>query len=247
MVRYRIQVRGIVQGVGFRPFVYREALRFALSGFVQNTSSGVTIEIEGEPAACAAFCSALRENAPPLSRIQNIDQTEVPATGERGFFIHSSAGGEKTALISPDIGICEDCKRELFSKGDRRYRYPFINCTNCGPRFSIIEDIPYDRANTSMRAFPQCPACQSEYTNPLDRRFHAQPNACAVCGPELALFVGGVPQKGDAIAHFAELIRTGNIVAVKGLGGFHLSCDATNESAVQLLRARKQRYEKPFA
>ena len=247
MVRYRIQVRGIVQGVGFRPFVYRQAARFGLSGFVQNTGSGVTIEIEGESAACAAFLAALSEEAPPLSRIQNVEQNEIPTTNERGFSICKSESGEKTALISPDIGICEDCKRELLSKEDRRYRYPFINCTNCGPRFSIIQDIPYDRANTSMRAFLQCPDCQSEYDNPLDRRFHAQPNACAVCGPELMLFVGGVPQKGDAIARFAELIRAGKIVAVKGLGGFHLSCDATNESAVQLLRARKQRYEKPFA
>ena len=247
MVRYRIEVRGIVQGVGFRPFVYRQALRFALSGFVQNTASGVAIEIEGESAACAGFIAALSSEAPPLSRIQRIDQTEVPTSGERGFLIRDSAGGEKTALISPDIGICDDCKRELFSQDDRRYRYPFINCTNCGPRFSIIEDIPYDRASTSMRAFTQCPACQSEYENPLDRRFHAQPNACAVCGPELALFIGGKVQECDAITRFAEVIRAGKIVAVKGLGGFHLSCDATNESAVQLLRARKQRYEKPFA
>ena len=247
MVRYRIQVRGIVQGVGFRPFVYRQAARYALSGFVQNTSSGVTIEIEGDDAACAAFLAALREEAPPLSRIQSVDQAEIRPLGGQGFHILASEGGEKTALISPDIGICDDCKRELFSKEDRRYRYPFINCTNCGPRFSIIEDIPYDRANTSMRAFLQCPDCQGEYDNPLDRRFHAQPNACAVCGPELTLFVGNAPQKGDAIAQFATLIRAGGIVAIKGLGGFHLACDAANESAVQLLRARKQRYEKPFA
>ena len=247
MVRIRIQVRGIVQGVGFRPFVYRQAARFGLSGFVQNTGSGVTIEIEGESAACAGFLAALTSEAPPLSRIQSVESSEIPATGERGFAIHTSEGGEKSALVSPDIGICDDCLRELFTESDRRYRYPFINCTNCGPRFSIIEDIPYDRKFTSMRGFRQCSPCQSEYENPLDRRFHAQPNACAVCGPRLTFLVNGMEQAGDPVALFAEAIRAGRIVAVKGIGGFHLACSATNESAVQLLRARKQRYEKPFA
>ncbi len=247
MIRIRIQVRGIVQGVGFRPFVYRQAARFALSGFVQNTGSGVTIEIEGESSACAGFLAALTSEAPPLSRIQSVESSEIPTTGERGFAIRASGGGDKSALISPDIGICDDCLRELFSKDDRRYRYPFINCTNCGPRFSIIEDIPYDRKFTSMRGFTQCSPCQSEYENPLDRRFHAQPNACAVCGPRLAFLVDGVEQAGDPVALFTDSIREGKIVAVKGIGGFHLACDATNESAVRLLRARKQRYEKPFA
>lgn len=247
MVRYQIQVRGIVQGVGFRPFVFRQAARFSLAGFVQNTGSGVTIEIEGDSSACEAFFDALSNEAPPLSRIQQVEKVELLPTGERGFTIRASVGGEKIALVSPDIGICEDCRRELFSEDDRRYRYPFINCTNCGPRFSIIKDVPYDRVNTSMRAFTQCSACQGEYENPLDRRFHAQPNACVVCGPELTLFVSGAAQEGDAIARFADLIRAGSIVAVKGLGGFHLACDAANESAVRLLRARKQRYEKPFA
>jgi len=247
MVRIRIQVRGIVQGVGFRPFVYRQAARFALSGFVQNTGSGVTIEIEGESAACAGFLAALTSEAPPLSRIQSVEPVEIPVTGERGFAIHTSQAGEKSALVSPDIGICDDCLRELFTESDRRYRYPFINCTNCGPRFSIIEDIPYDRKFTSMRGFRQCSPCQSEYENPLDRRFHAQPNACAVCGPKLSFLVDGVELTGDPVALFAEAIRAGRIVAVKGIGGFHLACDATNESAVRMLRARKQRYEKPFA
>ena len=247
MVRIRIQVRGIVQGVGFRPFVYRQAARFALSGFVQNTGSGVTIEIEGESSACEGFLAALTSEAPPLSRIQSVESSEIPTTGERGFVIRASGGGDKSALISPDIGICDDCLRELFSKDDRRYRYPFINCTNCGPRFSIIEDIPYDRKFTSMRGFIQCSPCQSEYENPLDRRFHAQPNACAVCGPRLTFLVNGAEQAGDPVALFADEIRQGNIVAVKGIGGFHLACSATNESAVRLLRARKQRYEKPFA
>ena len=247
MVRIRIQVRGIVQGVGFRPFVYRQAARFGLSGFVQNTGSGVTIEIEGDPAACAGFLAALTSEAPPLSRIQSVESSEIPVTGEQGFAIHTSEGGEKSALVSPDIGICDDCLRELFTESDRRYRYPFINCTNCGPRFSIIEDIPYDRKFTSMRGFRQCAPCQSEYENPLDRRFHAQPNACAVCGPRLSFLVDGVEVAGDPVALFAEAIRGGKVVAVKGIGGFHLACSAANESAVQLLRARKQRYEKPFA
>ena len=247
MVRYQILVRGIVQGVGFRPFVFREAVSRALAGYVLNTGSGVTIEIEGDEAACESFLLALSTSAPPLARVQQIEKTNLPPTGERGFVIRESQSGEKSALISPDIGICEDCRRELFTPTDRRYRYPFINCTNCGPRFSIIERVPYDRANTSMRLFPLCDPCRSEYENPLDRRFHAQPNACAVCGPALSFRVDGKEQNGDAVALFAEHIRAGKIIAVKGIGGFHLACDATNESAVRLLRARKQRYEKPFA
>jgi len=247
MVRYRIQVRGIVQGVGFRPFVFREAVRRALSGFVLNTGSGVTIEIEGEGAACDSFLTALSTIAPPLSRVQQIEKIELPPTGERGFVIRKSKSGEPSALISPDIGICEDCRRELFTPGDRRYRYPFINCTNCGPRFSIIERVPYDRANTSMRIFPQCDPCRSEYEDANDRRFHAQPNACAVCGPRLSFLADGNKREGNPIALFVDYIRAGKIVAVKGIGGYHLACDATNETAVQLLRVRKQRYEKPFA
>ncbi|HWQ99034.1 MAG TPA: carbamoyltransferase HypF [Clostridia bacterium] len=247
MVRYQILVRGIVQGVGFRPFVFREAVSRALAGYVLNTGSGVTIEIEGDEAACESFLLALNTSAPPLSRVQQIEKTSLPPAGERGFVIRESQSGEKSALISPDIGICEDCRRELFTPTDRRYRYPFINCTNCGPRFSIIERVPYDRANTSMRHFPLCEPCRSEYEDPLDRRFHAQPNACAVCGPALSFWADGKEQNGDAVALFAEYILAGKIVAVKGIGGFHLACDATNEAAVQLLRARKQRYEKPFA
>lgn len=247
MTRLRLEISGIVQGVGFRPFVYREAVRRALNGFVQNTGSGVTLEIEGDDDACASFLAALTTQAPPLSRILQIRKTELPPDGISGFFIRASSQQESSALISPDIGICDDCKRELLSADDRRYRYPFINCTNCGPRFSIIEHVPYDRANTSMRAFTQCTLCQSEYENPLDRRFHAQPNACGVCGPRLSFVVDDTVQEGDAIAHFTALIRAGSIVAVKGIGGFHLACDATNETAVRLLRARKQRYEKPFA
>ena len=247
MIRFRAQVQGIVQGVGFRPYLYREAIAHNLSGFVKNTSFGVYLEVEGKPADCEAFFAALETNAPPLSRITSMERTEIPAVGGQGFTIRESSAGEKSALVSPDIGICDDCKRELFSPEDRRYHYPFINCTNCGPRFSIVRDIPYDRANTSMAEFVQCPPCQHEYENPLDRRFHAQPNACAVCGPSLSFLVEGKEQNGDPIERFAACIRAGKIVAVKGIGGVHLACDVTNESAVALLRARKQRYEKPFA
>ena len=247
MVRFIVTFRGIVQGVGFRPFLFREAMAHNLSGFVQNTSFGVVLEIEGSSADCEAFFAALEKNAPPLSRITHLEHKEIPVTGESGFVIRESVGGERNALVSPDIGICEDCKRELFTPSDRRYRYAFINCTNCGPRFSIIRDVPYDRANTSMAGFRQCPPCQHEYENPLDRRFHAQPNACAICGPTLAFLVDGIEQHADSVDLFAACIRAGKIVAVKGIGGFHLACDATNERAVSLLRARKQRYEKPFA
>ena len=247
MNRFAVSFSGIVQGVGFRPFLYREATAHNLSGFVQNTSFGVYLEIEGILADCEAFFAALETNAPPLSRITSLERAEIPAVGGQGFTIRESSRGEKSALVSPDIGICEDCKRELFSPNDRRYRYPFINCTNCGPRFSIVQDVPYDRANTSMAGFIQCPPCQHEYENPLDRRFHAQPNACAVCGPRLSFLVEGTELGGDPIERFADFIRAGKIVAIKGIGGFHLACDATNESAVALLRARKQRYEKPFA
>jgi hydrogenase maturation protein HypF len=247
MHRYALAIRGIVQGVGFRPFLYREAARHHLAGFVQNTSFGVYLEVEGTAASCEAFFVVLETSAPPLSKITSIERNEIPVTGEQGFTIHSSEPGERRALISPDIAICDACKRELFAPADRRYRYAFINCTDCGPRFSIIQDVPYDRANTSMRGFVQCSPCQHEYDDPMHRRFHAQPNACPVCGPELSFLMSGNAQASDPVALFGECIRAGKIVAVKGLGGYHLACDAANETAVTLLRARKQRYEKPFA
>ena len=247
MIRFGVTISGIVQGVGFRPFLYREAVENRLVGFVRNTGDGVYAEIEGQAADCEAFFFALETNAPPLSRITKVLREELPVQGGDSFSILASEAGGKTALVSPDIGICDDCKRELFDPADRRYRYAFINCTNCGPRFTILRDIPYDRLSTSMAKFLQCVPCQREYDDPLNRRFHAQPNACADCGPELRFFIGGVEQRGDPVALFAEAIRAGKIVAVKGLGGYHLACDAGNESAVSLLRARKQRYEKPFA
>ena len=247
MIRFGVTIKGIVQGVGFRPFLYREAVQNRLVGYVRNTGDGVYAEFEGEAVDCEAFFFALETNAPPLSRITNVLREELPVQGGDSFQILASEGGGNTALVSPDIGICDDCKRELFDPRDRRYRYPFINCTNCGPRFTILRDIPYDRSSTSMAGFVQCAPCQREYDDPLNRRFHAQPNACADCGPELTFLVGGLEQPGDPAALFAEAIRAGKIVAVKGLGGYHLACDANNESAVALLRARKQRYEKPFA
>ncbi|HWP22428.1 MAG TPA: carbamoyltransferase HypF, partial [Candidatus Cryosericum sp.] len=247
MNRFGITISGIVQGVGFRPFLYREATERRLSGFVRNTSAGVYAEVEGELSDCEAFFAALETKAPPLSKITAIRREEIPVRGGTAFTILTSESGGKTALISPDIGICDACRRELLDPADRRCRYPFINCTDCGPRFSIIKDIPYDRASTSMAAFTQCAPCQREYDDPLDRRFHAQPNACANCGPRLSFFAGGKPEQGDAIALAVETIRAGGIVAVKGLGGFHLVCDAQNEQATSLLRRRKQRYEKPFA
>ena len=247
MIRYALTIGGIVQGVGFRPFLYREATAHNLAGFVQNTGSGVYLEIEGARADCEAFFAALETNPPPLSQILSIERRACPATGENGFRILASESGERRALISPDIALCDNCRRELFTPADRRYRYAFINCTDCGPRFSIIRDVPYDRVNTSMSGFVQCDPCQGEYDDPTNRRFHAQPNACPVCGPALSFLVDGVAQDGDPVELFQSFIRAGKIVAVKGIGGYHLACDAANEASVSLLRARKQRYEKPFA
>ncbi|MEW6568392.1 MAG: carbamoyltransferase HypF [Chloroflexota bacterium] len=245
-----IHVRGVVQGVGFRPFVYGLATRLALTGWVRNTSSGVDIEVDGAPQALAAFVRALRDQAPPLARIDTVEVRERPADGYAAFEI---VGSEAIPLafqpISPDVAICDDCLRELFDPADRRYRYPFINCTNCGPRFTIICDIPYDRPNTTMAGFAMCPDCAAEYSNPLDRRFHAQPVACPACGPQVWLVEHGgrVAEKGAAITAAREKLKAGQIVAVKGLGGFHLACDASNPEAVAELRRRKLRVEKPFA
>ena len=267
----QVTIRGVVQGVGFRPFVYNLAERFGLSGWVLNNSAGVEIEAEGPREAVEAFVVALRGQAPPLSRIESLEAQEAPCRGYDHFEIrHSERQQGRYQLISPDIATCPDCLRELLDPTDRRYRYPFINCTNCGPRFTIIADIPYDRPSTTMRAFQMCPECQREYDDPRDRRFHAQPNACPACGPELALvegFKSSAPQgsspqlatfhlqpptfvpdpSADVIAQAADLLDRGCILAIKGLGGFHLACDATNAGAVQTLRERKRRPDKPFA
>ncbi len=251
-VGLRIHITGIVQGVGFRPFVYGLARRYGLTGWVRNTSSGVDIEADGPAGALADFAAALRDELPPLARIDRFDAAHRPANDYTAFDIRASQA-EPGAFqpIPPDVAVCADCLRELFDPADRRYRYPFINCTNCGPRFTIIRDIPYDRPLTTMAGFPLCPDCTAEYADPLDRRFHAQPVACPVCGPRLWLErpgeTGELAAGNDAIAMTRALLRDGAIVAVKGLGGFHLAGDATNAAAVAELRRRKLRVGKPFA
>jgi hydrogenase maturation protein HypF len=249
-VRRHIEVSGIVQGVGFRPYVYRLATGRQLRGTIRNTPAGVIIEIQGPPETIQDFVEHLPAEAPPLARITNLAVHDVPCNGDQDFcIVHSHEGEEVRTLISPDVAICPDCLREMFDSNDRRYRYPFINCTNCGPRFTIIRDIPYDRPSTSMAMFPMCPACLAEYENPLDRRFHAQPNACWECGPRVELWdkSGKRIECRDSIVEAVSGLHAGLVVAVKGLGGFHLAAHATNPAAVALLRQRKHRVEKPFA
>jgi hydrogenase maturation protein HypF len=246
----RISVRGVVQGVGFRPFIYQLAQKHNLRGFVCNTSGDVKIEVEGTAKDIELFLKDIRKLAPPVARIEDIKTDEGIPAGYTDFEIRPSlpeAG--KYQLISPDIATCPQCLYEIFDPFDRRYRYPFTNCTNCGPRFTIINDIPYDRPNTTMRSFTMCPECQAEYDDPADRRFHAQPNACPVCGPHLELTdnTGACLSCDDAILETAKALKKGAIAAVKGLGGFLLACDATNEAAVKRLRERKHRPAKPLA
>ncbi|MFG1773573.1 carbamoyltransferase HypF [Nocardia salmonicida] len=264
--RRRVVVRGVVQGVGFRPFVYTTAAELSLSGSVANDSSGVAIEIEGAPADLDEFARRLREHPPPLAVVESVEQTTVALRGGTGFRIADTTrdGGGRT-LASPDVAICADCAAELADPTDRRYRHPFINCTNCGPRFTIIAELPYDRARTSMVDFSMCAHCAAEYTDPTDRRFHAQPIACPDCGPRLGYLgpagpavVAGSSAGTHSAAHptagsdgpldsARNLLREGGILAVKGIGGYHLACDATNERAVATLRGRKRRGDKPFA
>jgi hydrogenase maturation protein HypF len=252
-----IHITGVVQGVGFRPFVYNLATRLGISGWVLNSSAGVEIEAAAPPHALDEFVARLRDEAPPLARIDELHVTPLPESAapplvEGGFTIrHSEAQPGAFQPISPDVAVCEDCLQELFDAQDRRYRYPFINCTNCGPRFTIIQDIPYDRPQTTMAPFPMCPTCRAEYEDPADRRFHAQPNACPVCGPHVWFRAGAEqpPLRGDeaAIEATRRALREGQVVAIRGLGGFHLACDATDDAAVTRLRARKGRVDKPFA
>ena len=250
-VRVRVALRGAVQGVGFRPFIHRLATELSLAGWVNNSPQGVFVEAESPRPALEEFLRRLETEKPPRSFIQSLETTWLDAAGFDRFEIRpSETGGGKTALVLPDIATCPDCLREIFDPRNRRFRYPFTNCTNCGPRFSIIESLPYDRANTAMKHFAMCPACQAEYDDPRNRRFHAQPNACPVCGPRLEFWdaAGKATFGGDeALLAAAAAIRRGKIVAAKGLGGFHLLVDARNESAVRRLRARKHREEKPFA
>ena len=270
MRHVHIHVTGIVQGVGMRPFVYREAMAHGICGWVLNAGDGVHIEAHACAEAVDGFVAALSEHAPAAARVEHVEVVDLAANGwdaanEQGFRIVASQDQTAhTTLISPDIATCDDCLRELFDPADRRYHYPFINCTNCGPRFTIIRSLPYDRAATSMDRFPMCPECAAEYANPLDRRFHAQPDACFDCGPHIMwreasvgdepgeaaapLAVGTTRETSDAIIdRCVELLAVGGIVAIKGLGGFHLSCDASNEQAVAELRRRKRRSNKPLA
>ncbi|HHW75775.1 MAG TPA: carbamoyltransferase HypF, partial [Xanthomonadaceae bacterium] len=248
--RRAIRVRGQVQGVGFRPFVYRLATQRGLSGFVRNDGAGVEIEIQGSPPALDDFLRALRQ-PPTLARIDALRVDELPPDpwDENAFVIAASGGGAVTADITPDSAICAHCLAELFDPRDRRYRYPFINCTDCGPRYTLTAALPYDRPNTSMAGFALCPDCAREYRDPGDRRFHAQPNACPVCGPRLTLrdAEGQPVAVDDVIAATLERLLAGEVLAIKGLGGFHLVCDAQNAVAVARLRQRKQRDAKPFA
>ncbi|HWP95676.1 MAG TPA: carbamoyltransferase HypF [Syntrophomonadaceae bacterium] len=242
---YGIIIKGIVQGVGFRPHVYRLAMEFSLNGWVLNSSSGVFIEVEGEEEKLQGFMEKLQKEPPPLAMIRSFEPRPIPSPGFSEFSIRlSESQDEKTVMISPDIAICTDCKREVRDSTDRRFGYPFTNCTNCGPRFTIIKDVPYDRAKTTMAPFPMCPQCQHEYEDPLHRRFHAQPNACPVCGPWVTMTDHQGVQIPDRPV---DLLKAGRILAVKGLGGFHLAVDARNREAVALLRQRKRRDVKPFA
>ena len=249
-VARRVEINGIVQGVGFRPFVYQLANRYDLKGKVANTSSGVSIHIEGNRQNIESFCRDISEKKPPIAYITEIDLFDESVNAYQEFtIVESREPSMMTTLISPDVSVCDDCRHELFDLNDRRFGYPFINCTNCGPRYTIINDIPYDRPKTSMKHFTMCLICQAEYDDPGNRRFHAQPNACAECGPHIDLY-DNTRQKIETpkpLEKTAELIKQGYIIAIKGLGGFHLAVDAENDDAVARLRRRKHREEKPFA
>jgi hydrogenase maturation protein HypF len=260
--RLKISVKGIVQGVGFRPFVYSLAKSLKLKGFVLNSSNGVTIEIEGDNSSI--FIERLKKEAPPLSHIMSVDVISMSYHGYSDFRIMESKDEGSFTLVSPDVSICNDCFREMLDRNDRRYLYPFINCTNCGPRYTITKSVPYDRPNTTMAVFKMCPECDREYHDPENRRFHAQPNACPVCGPQVDLIVkdetplfnspltkggqkGGINEMHSSIEETIKLLKKGKIVAIKGLGGFHLACDATNKEGVERLRLKKRKSNKPFA
>jgi hydrogenase maturation protein HypF len=246
----RIRIRGIVQGVGFRPWVYRLAIAHGVGGWVRNDASGVTIEAYGPPVALEAFVAALQEAPPPAARVTEFHSERIAGREGAAFdIVASDPVAERRVSIPADLATCPDCLREVMDPGDRRYRYPFTNCTNCGPRFTISTDIPYDRPNTTMAGFRMCAACEAEYRSPANRRFHAQPNACPACGPRVWLAGpdGADLREADPIGAAAAALRRGGIVAIKGLGGFHLACDAVNGAAVRELRARKRRDEKPFA
>ena len=244
-MRHRIAITGVVQGVGFRPFVCNLARAWQLTGSVSNQSAGVTIEAEGDPEKLRHFEAELIARRPPLAWIDELTSLEIPGKGDVAFVILASESAPfESTPVPPDIAPCEDCVRELNDPADRRFAYPFINCTNCGPRFTIIRDLPYDRPSTTMSAFTMCAMCEAEYRDPKNRRFHAQPNACPSCGPEVSM--DGA--RGAAALDLARMrLSSGAILAVKGIGGFHLACDATNDDALGRLRERKNRIEQPFA
>ncbi|MFQ6115604.1 MAG: carbamoyltransferase HypF, partial [bacterium] len=248
--RQKATIKGMVQGIGFRPFIYNLAKKHNLQGYILNTSTGVDIEVEGEAGQIDLFFQAIENNHLPLAHITSIERITLPPISYHEFTIRESiASADKTVLISPDICVCEDCLAEMGDPEDRRYHYPFINCTNCGPRYTIIEDVPYDRPTTSMRVFQMCRDCKREYDDPTNRRFHAQPNACPVCGPRVELFDNqrNLVDTDDPIHQAVDFLKKGYIVAIKGLGGFHLAVDAENNEAVLRLRKRKNREEKPLA
>lgn len=247
--RLKVSIEGIVQGVGFRPFIYRLAKAHSICGWVRNTPAGVLLEAQGEADDVSGFLADIRSKAPPLAVLSAVREEELlPVEEGDGFEILESTGGSSSIQIAPDCDVCPDCLRELFDPGDRRYLYPFINCTNCGPRYTIIEGVPYDRPLTTMAEFPLCPECRAEYEEPANRRFHAQPVACPVCGPRLRLVDGaGREVPGDPLQAAVAMLKQGKILAVKGLGGYHLAVDACSAEAVMELRLRKKRDEKPFA
>ncbi len=251
MTRFHVSVGGAVQGIGFRPFVYRLATGLGLSGWIKNDAEGVEIEVEGAPELLDAFVQRLRREAPPRAAVEKMEITKMPSEGGSSFeILNSETRGAKTARVLPDLAVCHPCLEEIFNPADRRYLYPFTNCTHCGPRYSIIESLPYDRERTTMKKFTMCPDCRREYEDPLNRRFHAQPNACPACGPQVELWDGSgecLARSGDAVAQTVKALTTGLIVAVKGVGGFHLMLDARNDEAVRELRFRKRRPEKPLA
>ncbi|MQS17048.1 carbamoyltransferase HypF [Streptomyces kaniharaensis] len=248
--RRRVAVRGLVQGVGFRPFVFTLARELGLAGSVTNTGEGVLAEVEGSREAVAAFCRRVASDAPPLARVTSVEAALLATTGVDGFaIVPSRADGPRATLIPPDVAVCADCLAELADPADRRHRHPFISCTNCGPRHTIVTNLPYDRAGTTMAGFPMCADCTREYTDPADRRFHAQPVACHACGPKLSLAVLGraALEREAALTEARRMLAAGAILAVKGIGGYHLACDARNARTVALLRQRKRRDAKPFA
>jgi hydrogenase maturation protein HypF len=249
MTRIRVRVEGVVQGVGFRPFIYGLAFRLGLAGFVGNDGRGVLIEAEGEAAALDCLVDALSTQAPPLARVERVEVEPLAATGLTGFSISASdRAGSRTVLVAPDTAVCADCLSEMADPGDRRHAYAFTNCTNCGPRYTIVRELPYDRQGTTMAAFTLCEPCEGEYQDPLDRRFHAQPVCCPDCGPRLRLLsADGAPLPGEPVTRAADLLAQGAIVAIKGLGGYHLAVAASNEHAVSTLRSRKHREERPLA